>query len=387
MNNPAKINLNPGKEYYLENRKWQGVPSIEKTGSRLWAAWFSGGKYEPSIENYAVVAYSDDDGKTWIDPYMVIECNTEEGYRIFDPQLWLDNTGKLWLLWCQDTYAKGTKPSDYDTTGEELERDYFCDLRQWAMVCENPDADEPVWSKPRYLWKGLTKNNIEILSDGRWLVSIYDVTENFEFFSNTLISEDEGKTFVIKEGPVGQSCEPMTVEKKDGTLWFLTRTWKGYLAEAFSYDNGETWTDCVLTDIPNPSTRFFLGRLKDGTLILINTPIATLGERRTMVVSLSEDEGKTWKYDFMIDERRGVSYPDFATDDEGNIYIIHDCQRDNRQEQDEENPLKSNAEKEIVVTKITVDDIKAGKLVSGGSYLKNIISKVDYDNREIGIDK
>ncbi|MBQ2613709.1 MAG: exo-alpha-sialidase [Clostridia bacterium] len=384
MNIPAKILLHPGKEYALENRKWQGVPSIEKTGNRLWSAWFTGGKYEPSIENHAVVAYSDDDGKTWIDPYMVIDCNLEAGFRVFDPQLWLDNKGKLWLLWCQDTYAKGIKPSDYDTTGPELERDYFCDLRQWAMCCENPEAEEPVWSEPRYLWKGLTKNNIEVLSDGRWLVAIYDVTENFEFFSQTLISEDEGKTFILKDGPVGQSCEPMTVERKDGSFWFLTRTWNGYLAEAFSYDGGETWTDCQKTEIPNPSTRFFLGRLKDDSLILVNTPIAELGNRKTMVVSLSDDEGKTWKYDFMIDERRGVSYPDFAKDKDGNIYIVYDCQRDNRQEQDEENPLKSNAEKEIVVAKITVQDIKAGKLVTEGSYLKNIISKVNYDNRELG---
>ena len=234
------------------------------------------------------------------------------------------------------------------------------------------------------MWKGVNKNNIEVLDDGRWLVSIYDVTEDFQFFSDIVISDDEGKTFTRKKGPVGQSCEPMTIQRKDGSLWYLTRTWKGYLSEAFSNDNGETWTDCVLTEIPNPSTRFYLGRLKDDTLILINTPSARLGDRTTMVVSLSEDEGKTWKYDFMIDERGGVSYPDYAEDEEGNIYITYDCQRDNRQAKDPGNPLKSKAAKEICLAKITVDDIKEGKLVTDGSYLKKVISKSYYTSRELG---
>ena len=114
MNVPAKILFNVPEKYFPENRKWCGVPSVEKTGKRLWSAWFSGGKYEPSIDNYAVIAYSDDGGERWIDPYMIIENNTEEGYRIFDPQLWLDPNGKLWLFWVQDTYAEGTKPSDFE---------------------------------------------------------------------------------------------------------------------------------------------------------------------------------------------------------------------------------------------------------------------------------
>lgn len=385
MNEQTKIIFYPEKEY--ENRKWQGVPTIEKTGKRLWASWFTGGKYEPCIENYAVVAYSDDDGENWVDPYAVIKGDAEKGYRVFDPQLWLDNKGKLWLFWCQDIYAKGAKTSDYDTPGSELERAYFGELQQWVMCCENPEDDVPVWSEPQFMWSGFTKNNIEILKNGRWLVSAYDTISEFTFRTKFIISDDEGISFFEKDGPIKSAngfCEPMTIQLNDGTLWCLIRSLTGYLEESYSYDNGETWTEKKKTDIPNPSTRFFIGRLKNGMLLLVNTPCAQLGNRRSLVASLSEDEGKTWSYHLKIDDRRSTTYPDIALDDEGYIYIIYDCQRDNRQEQDKENPLKSNAEKEICFAKITAEDIMAGELVSERSCLQKIISKVFYDNRELG---
>lgn len=392
MKKMANIILNPGKEYSEETRKWQGVPSIEKTGKRLWAAWFTGGKYEPDIENYAVVAYSDDDGKSWVDPYIIIDGIKECGVRIFDPQLWQDNNGKLWFFWCQDTYVKDAKKSDYDTPGEELTRAYFGKLEQWVMCCDNPEDKEPVWSAPRFMYSGFTKNNVEILNSGRWLISAYDKMpgtnpDDFLFHTKFIYSDDEGESFYESKGLVENAdgfCEPMTVQLKDGTLWCLIRTLDGYLDEAFSYDNGESWTEIKQTSIPNPSTRFFVGRLKSGELLLVNTPISEIGNRTGLVASISEDEGKSWKYNFCIDNRRSTTYPDVALDDDGYIYLIYDCQRDNRQEQDEINSLKSNAEKEICFAKITAEDIKAGRLVSEMSSLRNIISKVIYDNRELG---
>lgn len=121
MKKAAEIIFNLGEEYRPEKRKWQGVPSIEKTGNRLWAAWMTGGKYEPCIKNYGILAYSDDNGENWIDPYMVITCNTADGQRTYEHQLWLAPDGRLWLYWCQDIYAPNAKESDFDTKPEVFE--------------------------------------------------------------------------------------------------------------------------------------------------------------------------------------------------------------------------------------------------------------------------
>ncbi len=42
---------------------------------------------------------------------------------------------------------------------------------------------------------------------------------------------------------------------------------------------------------------------------------------------LSEDDGATWKYSLMIDERDDVSYPDAKEADDGYIYITYDRER------------------------------------------------------------
>ena len=68
----------------------------------------------------------------------------------------------------------------------------------------------------------------------------------------------------------------------------------GYLAESYSYEHMQTWTETKLMDITNPCTCVYLGRLENGMLLLINTPNSRLGDRTGLVASLSLDDGKTW---------------------------------------------------------------------------------------------
>ena len=67
------LNLNPGKEFDENNRFWQGCPTIARTrGGRLYAGWYAGGTREPSLYNYNVLVKSDDNGRTWSRPVLVI---------------------------------------------------------------------------------------------------------------------------------------------------------------------------------------------------------------------------------------------------------------------------------------------------------------------------
>lgn len=79
------IKLNPGEEYSEENRYWQGCPSVAVTkGGRLFAAWYSGGMFEPCIDNYNLMVKSDDGGKTWSKPLVVIETDKKRKMRNID---------------------------------------------------------------------------------------------------------------------------------------------------------------------------------------------------------------------------------------------------------------------------------------------------------------
>jgi hypothetical protein len=76
---------------------------------------------------------------------------------------------------------------------------------------------------------------------------------------------------------------------------------------------------------------------------------------------LSEDDGKTWKGGLVIDERKGISYPDGFQAPNGTLYISYDRNR--------------STDGEILLARFTEEDILAKKLISPQSKLKMLISK------------
>ena len=63
--------------------------------------------------------------------------------------------------------------------------------------------------------------------------------------------------------------ELMLVEKADGTLDMYFRT-KGNLAVSHSSDGGVTWSYGKDSGIRSPGSRFLIGRLSSGRLLLVN---------------------------------------------------------------------------------------------------------------------
>ena len=387
MNTHNQIFYYPKGEYAPEKRLWNGCPSIQVTGNRLWVSMFTGGRFEPSRHNHNVLMYSDDGGKTWVDPYMVIGCEESASYRAMDSNLWLDPLGRLWFTWERMHFPPDIKDPTYDAMYDEWLKQFFDeDISCWGICCTNPEAEKPVWSEPRFLFAGVLRNKPVVLSNGEWLFPAYmacAVAEYYQYY----ISRDRGETFEFHQGPRridGDPCpyeEPMCVETDLGHLIFLVRTETGFIGRSDSYDYGKTWSQTVNTDMGNPSTRFHISKLGSGKLLLINTPRTQLGDRTGIRAFLSEDGGKTWVYSLTLDERRSTTYPDACQDERGNIWAVYDCQRDNRQEPREGDPTYSDAAKEIVLTRFTEDDIVAGAYVSQTSLSATPIRKVYYDRR------
>ncbi|TLD68359.1 hypothetical protein FEM03_22920 [Phragmitibacter flavus] len=358
---PTAINHNPGPEYAPENQDYAMVIGIDRTPKgRLWAAWVGGGD---SPLAYFLINSSDDDGKTWSHPRIVIRPGlTPTGLNrsVIVGNLWTDPTGKLWLF--------------YDQSLEQFEGR----AGVWAITCENPDAEKPTWSEPRRIWHGMTLNKPTVLKDGTWMlpISLWDRTKMRPIFKDAypelddqrmahwFASTDQGKTWTRRGGvaiPDPQFDEHMLVELKDNRLWMLARNNHG-IAESFSSDQGKTWTPPTPSTIQNPSARFFLRRLQSGNLLLVkNGPIEKKTGRTHMTAFLSSDEGKTWQGGLVIDERNGVSYPDGFQAPDGKIYIVHDRERDK--------------EREVLLAKFTEADILAKTFTTPGSEGKIIVTK------------
>lgn len=339
---PAQVTWSPGEEYGKNTRLWQGVPSIGKTGKRLWAAWMSGGTREPDAGNYGIVSYKDP-GTGWVDPAMVI-VHPDGNVRVMDPQLWTDPDGSLWVFWVQNTGAHG-----FDGI-----------WGTWAIHIDNPEAENPTWTSPRRLFDGLMRNKPIVLSTGEWLAPSYNWVSRQ---SAVYISYDKGKSWTLQGGPVNPPApvndfyEHMVVELNNGNLWMLQRSIQG----SVSTDKGKTWTalDTVRTNAAN--SRLYIGRLRSGNLLLIYNNHPT--ERENMTAFLSKDGGKTWPYKLLLDERAHVSYPDVVQGEDGLIRVIYDRSR--------------TGKKEILMAVFTESDIVNGKFMSPQSAQKKIISNIE----------
>ena len=366
---PANILVRPGEEKYLDRyRKWQGIPSVERTeGGRLFVNFYSGMETETG-GNFMVVVTSDDNGQTWNSVEYVVEHDDPE-VRVYDPCIWIDPQKRLWLTWNQS-------------------RDFFDGrVGVWVSICDNPDENNLTWSAPRRIANGLMMNKPLALSNGEYLFptaiwACHDATEEYDLdeekFSNVYSSVNDGKTITYKGGadvPNRSFDEHMVVEKKDGSLWMLVRRFDG-IGESHSYDGGKTWTPGKLY-MEGTCSRFYIRRLKSGRLLLINhvnvgelNDLSELEEqgnvkawrgRVNLSAMLSEDDGKTWTSPLLLDERKDAAYPDAVEGEDGYIYIVYDYER--------------FKEKEILMAKITEEDILAGNLVSKNSKLRMIVNK------------
>ena len=152
-NFPKYINFNPGEESHEKNRAWQGCPSIAITkGGRLFAAWFSGGMFEPCIHNYNILVKSEDQGKTWSKPILTIYSDYEKMNRNIDLQLWVDEFNRLWAMWTNSPFDKDSKEATIKTPHIKNYMKEFTGVE--VMVCNNPDGEELVFEAPKVICGG-----------------------------------------------------------------------------------------------------------------------------------------------------------------------------------------------------------------------------------------
>lgn len=298
--------------------RWAGIPGIEATAKgRLFVTWFSGGSTEPEPDNCIYVTTSDDGGVSFASPVAV--ANPHDGARAFDPGLWIDPLGRLWL-----TYNRGDAARALHTVV--------------ARRCDQPDAAVPQWSDEfpinldaPYAFR---LNKPTVLSTGAWLLPVTHAAERIpEWFAaerqrqGVAISHDQGVTWTL-HGSVHApywALENMIMERRDGSVTMYIRSGAGALWSSRSLDGGQTWSDGAPTTIANPGSRYFIRALADGDWLLINSPDPT---RRTgLVASRSSDEGATWRGKLVLDERDDVSYPDAAITADGTVYVVHDRDR------------------------------------------------------------
>lgn len=346
--------------FYSVNRLWQGIPGIERTRSgRLFACFYSGGDTE-CMGNFAMLVVSDDGGKYFSEPIAV--AYPGEDARAFDSTLWIDPLGRLWFIWS-----------------------IMPESRVEFAICNNPDAPELQWSPVRTLGHDIMLNKPIVTSSGDWLFPVavwaHSLTSSeaggsdgkHETGAHVFRSRDQGNTFekigtVI--APERWYDEHMLLEKRNGDIEMYIRTIYG-IGKAVSQDGGRTWAPASDSGFGGPNSRFYIGRLSSGRILLVNHYNFT--GRSHLTAMLSEDDGKSFPYKLLIDERSNVSYPDVTEGSDGFLYIIYDRERGAKYNRSLD---YTNHAREILIAKITEEDILNGFITNPESELRLIVSRL-----------
>ena len=346
------------KSYHLKTRKWQGIPgfAITKDG-KAFASFYSGAATE-DLGNYCALIKSDDGGNTWGEVIAVAYFG--EKSRAYDPCSWIDPLGRLWFY--------------YSVAPEQ---------RVYAVICDNPNADELSWSKEFEIDGEVLLNKPTVMSNGEWwfpsavwgktlmdpspeLNGVYKLLDEREVDRKAfcVVTCDCGKTFERRGGVAAKSRsfdEHQFLELKDGRVAMFIRTFYG-IAVSYSSDGGYTWSEDVDTGIFSPNTRFFVSRLKSGNVLLISHQKSdnpeTPNMRTKLTAYISKDDGKTWIGGLMLDERQDVSYPDGQETDDG-IFVIYDRDR--------------TGDGEIILAKFTEQDVYKKQVEKEGYLQKTVI--------------
>jgi hypothetical protein len=343
----------PVGERAVTNRAITMVSSLAVSPQgRLWVTWYAGPTPGEDENNYVVLATSGDDGATWEEILVIDPDEFGEPLRTFDPEIWIDPQGRLWLIWAQAV-------------------SHGINAHTWVMVADDPESAHPEWSEPRIIAPGVMMCKPIVLRDGTWAFPISDwegrrLKTPGAATSGFWVSTDQGETFGLRGAalvPVEhrQYDEQMLVERKDGSIWMLVRTHYG-IGESVSTDGGVTWPEVTPSSIPHPATRFFITRLQSGNLLLVkHGPMDERVGRSHLMAFISKDDGYSWGGGLLLDERRGISYPDGQQAADGTIYITYDFDR--------------RGARQILFAAFREADALAGKTVTDAVRLRQVVSQ------------
>ena len=350
---PAPVIRQLEERHLDSKRRFQGIPGIAcAPKGRLWATWYAGGTTE-GPENFVLLNTSGDDGKTWSTPLFAIDPPGQ--VRAFDPCVWVDTEGRLWLFYAQSM-------TWFDGRGGV-----------WAVRCDEPNQADAPWTAPFRIADGVMMNKPTVLRDGTWALPVALWSKNAKKYpdldkhraTNLVASTDAGATWQVRGGAnvgAARGCdEHMFTERRDGSLWTLIRTRHG-ISETTSKDGGRTWSKVEKWSVEHPVARFFIRRLRSGNLLLVkHGPLAKRTGRELLTAYVSQDDGRTWGGGLLIDARSGVSYPDGCEAQDGTIRLIYDYHR--------------TTDKEILMATFAEADALAGKDVSGKVRLRVLVNK------------
>ncbi|NND09308.1 MAG: exo-alpha-sialidase [Saprospiraceae bacterium] len=280
----------------------------------LLAAWF-GGTHEKH-KDVGIWISKKSNGK-WSDPIEVVNGiqHTDKRYPTWNPVLMRRTPDRIILF-----YKVGPSPSTW-----------------WGEMVTSMDCGES-WGSPCRLPEdilGPVKNKAVILRDGTLLCP--SSTEHDGWKVQVELSKNWGMDWQLigplkADGDI-QAIQPTVLQHPNGHLQMLCRTKKSGIAEAWSDDQGLTWTLLKQSTLPNPNSGIDGVTTSSGEHYLVYNPTSTPagkwgGERYPLVLAKSSD-GVEWQEVVTLESEPGeYSYPAIIQGEDGDLHITYTWKRD-----------------------------------------------------------
>jgi predicted neuraminidase len=281
--------------------------TIEETPSGLVGAWF-GGKHEKNPD--VGIWFSHYVNGKWETPVEIANGIQADGkrYPLWNPVLY-QVPGKELILF----YKDGPAPDEW-----------------WGMLKRSFDGGK-TWSKAERLPKdiyGPIKNKAVLLQDGTLLCP--SSSEDHDWRLHMEFTRDLGKTWSrtgpLNDGVTTSAIQPSILFLPDGRLQLVCRSENGFILQAFSSDQGHTWTALEPSNLMNPNSGIDAVTLKDGRHIIVYNPVKK--GRSPISVAISSD-GKAWKDVATLENEPGeeFSYPAVIQTKDGKVHITYTWKR------------------------------------------------------------
>nr|WP_241744176.1 sialidase family protein [Cellulosimicrobium arenosum] len=268
--------------------------SVLVVGDEVLVAWFAGTR-EGSDDNRVWLARRGrgPDGRAWHEPEIVLPAPVAH----WNPVLATGPDGAVRLF-----VRRGPRISTWSTW---VSRSVDAG-RTWSVAVELVPGDVG--------GRGPVKNPPLLLPDGAWLApgSTEAWGEDPRWSPFVDRSVDGGATWQAAPIPLDRSrlrgagaIQPALWEGRDGAVHALLRSTEGHALRSSSSDAGRTWSVAEPVDLPNNNSGLTVVALGDGRVACVHNPVsADWGARCPLVVSVSEDDGATWRYAVTVEDGR-----------------------------------------------------------------------------------
>lgn len=291
---------------------------VETRSGRLVAAWFGGthekhadvciwlsrqldGVWTPPVEVANGIQYTQADG-------------TVQRHPCWNPVLFQPANGPLMLF-----HKCGPDPRTW-----------------WGMVSTSAD-DGVTWSWARRLPEGVwgpVKNKPIQLANGTIMCGTSGEATGWQVHIQS--TKDLGRTWrstgPLNDGERLGAIQPSFLTHPGRKLQILCRSRQNRVAQAWSEDGGESWSDMTLTVLPNPNSGTDAVTLADGRHLLVYNHTLRSGgsprNREMLNVAVSRD-GVLWEAALVLENESGseFSYPAAIQTRDGLVHITYTWKR------------------------------------------------------------